>query len=103
MYVNCLIRIALGEDQPFMEILPEVLRNFGRAVQCGNRNIYQSLPRMLTIWFEYGNYCYSNSRHADNRVRIHCPLLSTLSACDYLTSAVAWTPATETLALALLL
>jgi hypothetical protein len=35
-----------------MEILPEVLRNYGRAVQFGNCNIYQSLPRMLTIWFE---------------------------------------------------
>ncbi len=51
-----------------MEILPEVLRNYGRAVQFGNRNIYQSLPRMLTIWFEYGDYCYANVKHADNRV-----------------------------------
>jgi hypothetical protein len=68
-----LIRIALGEDQPFMEILPEVLRNYGRAVQYGNRNIYQSLPRMLTIWFEYGNYCYANVRQADNKAS---PLLN---------------------------
>jgi serine/threonine-protein kinase ATR len=52
-----------------MEILPEVLRNYGRAVQFGNCNIYQSLPRMLTIWFEYGDYCYANVKHADNRVR----------------------------------
>ncbi|KAK9914842.1 hypothetical protein WJX75_001188 [Coccomyxa subellipsoidea] len=67
--LNNKARIALGEDQPFMEILPEVLRNYGRAVQFGNCNIYQSLPRMLTIWFEYGDYCYANVKHADNRER----------------------------------
>jgi len=56
-----------------MEVLPEVLRNYGRAVQHGNRNIYQSLPRMLTIWFQYGDYCCANAKPADNRVRSISP------------------------------
>ena len=29
--MNC--RIPLGEDQPHLEILPEVIRNYGLAVQ----------------------------------------------------------------------
>ncbi len=62
-------RIELGEDKPFIELLPELLRNYGRAVEHGNRNIYQALPRMLTIWFEYGDYCCANISPANTKVR----------------------------------
>lgn len=74
-----------------MEVLPEVLRNYGRAVQHGNRNIYQSLPRMLTIWFQYGDYCCANAKHADNRVRsispsclaVRCSFCEAESICPF--------------------
>ena len=61
-------RIELGEDKPFIELLPELLRNYGHAVEHGNRNIYQALPRMLTIWFEYGDYCCANISPANTKV-----------------------------------
>ncbi|KAL3137629.1 hypothetical protein ABBQ38_004906 [Trebouxia sp. C0009 RCD-2024] len=49
-------RIPLGEDQPHLEILPEVMRNYGLAVQYGHRHIFQSLPRLLTLWFDFGSH-----------------------------------------------
>ena len=67
-------RIILGEDQPFMEILHEVLRNYGRCVAHGHQHIYQSMPRMLTIWFEYGNYCSANPAPSGNKARPSPPL-----------------------------
>lgn len=47
-------RIKLGEDRPHLAFLPEVMRNYGRSVQAGSRHIYRSLPRLLTLWFEFG-------------------------------------------------
>ena len=34
-------------------ILPVVL-NFGQSLIHGNTYIYQSMPRMLTLWLDYG-------------------------------------------------
>ena len=48
---------GLGEDQPYMEIVPEVLKNYGQAIRHGHRHIYRSLPRMLTVWFDFGSTC----------------------------------------------
>lgn len=56
----CLSRIPLGEDQPYLEILPLVLANYGTAVQCGTRHIFESLPRLLTLWFEFGSQQMAN-------------------------------------------
>ena len=60
----------MGTDQPFMEIVPEVLRNYGHAVQYGHCHIYQALPRLLTIFFEYGDYCCQHGRPANNKVHM---------------------------------
>ncbi|XP_059175094.1 serine/threonine-protein kinase ATR-like isoform X2 [Physella acuta] len=31
-----------------------VVRNFGHSLQYGNQHIYQSLPRLLSLWLDYG-------------------------------------------------
>ncbi|KAK9807336.1 hypothetical protein WJX73_002849 [Symbiochloris irregularis] len=53
-------KVKLGEDEPFTDILKEVLYNYGTSVQHGIRHVYQTLPRMLTVWFEFGSYCLHN-------------------------------------------
>ena len=50
----------MGEDQPFTEILPEVLRSYASCVLHGHRHVYQALPRLLTIWFEHGMHCHTS-------------------------------------------
>lgn len=55
MVIRC--RIALGEDQPFLEIVKELIRAYGKALHLGHKHIYQAMPRMLTVWFDFGNYC----------------------------------------------
>ncbi len=60
-------RIVLGEDQPFLEITPEVIKAYGSALQYGHKHIYQAMPRMLTVWFEYGNYNVQ-TKHKSNKV-----------------------------------
>ena len=31
-----------------------VVHNFGQSLWFGSTHIYQSLPRMLTLWLDYG-------------------------------------------------
>lgn len=47
-------KIKLGEDRPYLSFLPEVLRGYGKSIEAGHVHIYRSLPRLLTLWFEYG-------------------------------------------------
>lgn len=36
------------------EILLQIINCFGKSLQYGSTYIYQSMPRMLSIWFDYG-------------------------------------------------
>lgn len=47
-------RIKLGEDRHHLDLLPEVIGNYGRSVEAGSAHIYRALPRLLTLWFEFG-------------------------------------------------
>lgn len=49
----------LGEDRPFLEILPDVIKSYGMSLQHGSEHCSQSLPRMLTLWFEFGTYLHT--------------------------------------------
>jgi serine/threonine-protein kinase ATR len=62
-------RIKLGEDRHHLTFLPEVLRNYGRSVQYGNRHIYRSLPRLLTLWFDFGAMVAANPNYYGNEHR----------------------------------
>ncbi|KAI3426356.1 hypothetical protein D9Q98_008728 [Chlorella vulgaris] len=49
-------RIKLGEDKPFLEILPDVIKSYGMSMMYGTAHTSQSLPRMLTLWFDFGTF-----------------------------------------------
>ena len=46
----------LGEDKPFLEILPDVIKSYGMSMMYGHCHTSQSLPRMLTLWFDFGTF-----------------------------------------------
>jgi len=37
-----------------MDFIPFVLKHYGQSLQFGNKFIYQSMPRLLTIWLDFG-------------------------------------------------
>eukprot|EP00873_Tetraselmis_striata_P024237 jgi/Tetstr1/444501/TSEL_032380.t1 len=47
-------KVTLGEDQHHLVILPQVLFNYASAARHGHRLIMQSLPRLLTLWYDFG-------------------------------------------------
>ena len=40
-------------DGPYQH-LPRTLRHYGQSLALGHKYIFQSLPRLLTLWFEFG-------------------------------------------------
>ena len=55
---NCLC-LQLGEDKPFLEMLPDVIKSYGMSMMYGHSHTSQSLPRMLTLWFEFGTFLHA--------------------------------------------
>lgn len=47
-------RVRLGEEQHYMDYLPQILLNYGKSVELGTRHILQTLPRLLTLFFDFG-------------------------------------------------
>ncbi|CAH1797711.1 unnamed protein product [Owenia fusiformis] len=46
-----------NSDRPDRQrsILEPIIENYGKALRNGSQYIYQTMPRMLTIWLEYGS------------------------------------------------
>jgi len=44
-------------DEPFVSYVKDVLSNYGMSVKYGHHHIYQALPRLLTVYFDFGTYC----------------------------------------------
>lgn len=51
------------------EILLHVINCFGKSLQFGSTYIYQSMPRMLSIWFEYGTRVLENTSRDDSNAK----------------------------------
>ena len=48
-----------GDDEEAIDYLTETVREYGNSIKCGHRHIYESLPRMLTLWFDTGDRLYA--------------------------------------------
>ena len=44
-------------DEPFVSYVKDVVTNYGMSVKHGHHHIYQALPRLLTVWFDFSTYC----------------------------------------------
>jgi len=38
----------------FSEFLQYVLKHYGSALRYGNKYIYQCMPRLLSLWLDFG-------------------------------------------------
>lgn len=51
-------KVALGEERPYYDYLPEIMGSYSKAVAMhgggASRYAQQALPRLLTLYCEYG-------------------------------------------------
>ena len=38
----------------YSDFLVFIIRHYGHTLEYGSKYIYQSMPRMLTLWLDYG-------------------------------------------------
>lgn len=49
---------SVTEEKPWWSYLPEVLLYYAKGLHRGHKNLFQALPRLLTLWFEFGTICH---------------------------------------------
>lgn len=84
---------AIVLDDVFRAHLIRLMTNYVLALQHGTKFVFQSLPRLLTLWFEYGELFYGNSRASAsskaNKAMRHVELeLSQSSAAEQLLTEI---------------
>ena len=47
-------RVVLGEEKAYYELLHEVLKNYGKAVELGRTHALHALPRIVTLYCDWG-------------------------------------------------
>jgi serine/threonine-protein kinase ATR len=61
-----LVPSNLNNERSWWSYLPEVLIFYARGLHRGHKNLFQALPRLLTLWFDFGSmYLRSGSSKKD--------------------------------------
>jgi hypothetical protein len=64
----------------------KIVQNYGRALQWGHAHIFQSLPRLLTLWFEAASAFPAGSRVAEDLSATMRSLSRSLPVYQWLTA-----------------
>ncbi|XP_065865824.1 serine/threonine-protein kinase ATR isoform X2 [Euphorbia lathyris] len=62
--------------------VPDVLLYYAKGLHKGHKNLFQALPRLLTLWFDFGSiYHRSGSLPNDDMKRVHGKVMSIMRGC----------------------
>ncbi|WCJ39936.1 Serine/threonine-protein kinase ATR [Euphorbia peplus] len=62
--------------------VPDVLLYYAKGLHKGHKNLFQALPRLLTLWFDFGSiYQRSGSSSNDDMKRVHGKVMSIMRGC----------------------
>ena len=52
------------------DFIVQMLNNFGQSLEHGNQYIYESMPRMLSLWMDYGSEVAESETKPKNEVTL---------------------------------
>ena len=55
-----------GKKEKFWEFIVEIVSYYGASLEFGCRYIYQSLPRMMSLWLDFGADYFDHSSRSSN-------------------------------------
>ncbi|TVU07548.1 hypothetical protein EJB05_40909, partial [Eragrostis curvula] len=74
-------RAAEGKEKPWWDLVPLVIQSYAKALHKGHKNLFQALPRMLTLWFEFGSI-YIREGSSDKPMKdTHAKLSALMRGC----------------------
>lgn len=71
----------LNNEKPWWSYLPDVLLFYAKGLHRGHKNLFQALPRLLTLWFEFGSIYQRRSSSIKDMKSIHARVLSVMRGC----------------------
>lgn len=62
----------VNSEQSWWTYLPDVLLFYAKGLHRGHKNLFQALPRLLTLWFDFGSIYYrSNPQSSKDMKNVH--------------------------------
>ncbi|KAH0698336.1 hypothetical protein KY290_016254 [Solanum tuberosum] len=72
----------MNTERSWWSYLPDVLLFYAKGLHRGHRNLFQALPRLLTLWFDFGSIYHISSSRANKELKtIHGKVLSIMRGC----------------------
>ncbi|XP_020211373.1 serine/threonine-protein kinase ATR isoform X2 [Cajanus cajan] len=71
----------LNGERRWWSYVPDVLLFYAKGLHRGHKNLFQALPRLLTLWFDFGSmYQRSGSSNKDLK-NVHVKVMSIMRGC----------------------
>ncbi|KAK4772042.1 hypothetical protein SAY86_013817 [Trapa natans] len=76
------VSTGLGSDKSWWYYLPDVLLFYAKGLRRGHKNLFQALPRLLTLWFDFGSFYHKNGSSSKKDLKnIHNKVISIMRGC----------------------
>ncbi|XP_010266921.1 PREDICTED: serine/threonine-protein kinase ATR isoform X2 [Nelumbo nucifera] len=74
--------INTNTERPWWSYLPDVMLNYAKGLHRGHKNLFQALPRLLTLWFDFGSkYPRVDSSSNKDLRNVHGKVMSIMRGC----------------------
>lgn len=71
-----------NSEKYWWSYLPEVLLFYAKGLHRGHKNLFQALPRLLTLWFDFGSvYQRCGSSSNKDLKAVHAKVMSIMRGC----------------------
>lgn len=73
---------SVTDEKPWWTHLPDVLLFYAKSLHKGHKNLFQALPRLLTLWFEFGTIYHKNGSSTNKSMKaVQTRVCSILRGC----------------------
>ncbi|MQL84785.1 hypothetical protein Taro_017301 [Colocasia esculenta] len=70
------------DEKPWWAYLPDVLLYYAKGLHRGHKNLFQALPRLLTLWFEFGTICHREGLLSNKSLKsVHTRVMGIMRGC----------------------
>ncbi|XP_030522795.1 serine/threonine-protein kinase ATR isoform X2 [Rhodamnia argentea] len=72
----------LNAEKCWWSYLPDVLLFYAKGLHRGHKNLFQALPRLLTLWFDFGSFYQKSSLSSNKDLKsVHGKVMSIMRGC----------------------
>lgn len=68
-YNSALASKNINSEQSWWTYLPDVLLFYAKGLHRGHKNLFQALPRLLTLWFDFGTFYYRSNQQSSKDMK----------------------------------